>query len=129
FDPQCISVSVATQNAPLALAWADYVTTAENQLAWCKDPGVVIFPSTPESLDDPFFTDVDTSDPMGKARATAAADVPKAKVDQAIFRITGQVQTALLEALQVAITGEKDPTEALQDAQTAMNDLLERAAS
>lgn len=126
FNPQCIAVSVTTQNAPLALAWADYVTTAENQLAWCKDPGVVIFPSTPESLEDPFFTDVDESDPMSRARKVAAESVPNAVVEQATFRLTGQIQTTIMEALQLAITGQQDPAEALQGAQESMNSLLER---
>lgn len=126
FNPQCIAVSATTQNAPLALAWADYVTTAENQLAWCKDPGVVIFPSTPESLDDPFFTDHDESDPMGRARLISAESVPKAVVNPATFRLTGQIQTAIMEALQLAITGQDEPEAALTGAQETMNTLLER---
>ncbi|WP_126282005.1 ABC transporter substrate-binding protein [Brachybacterium sp. EE-P12] len=129
YSGQYVAVSVTTQNAPLALAWADYVTTAENQLAWSKDPGVVIFPATPESLDDPFFTDQDESDPLGKARLVAAEHVPMAAVNAASFLITGQIQTAIMEALQLAITGGTDPQEALSTAQQTANDLLEKARS
>src|SRR5699024_959799 len=126
YSGQYVAVSVTTQNAPLALAWADYVTTAENQLAWSKDPGVVIFPATPKSLDDPFFTEQDESDPLGKARLVAAEQVPMAAVNAASFLITGQIQTAILEAIQLAITGGSDPQEALSSAQETANSLLEK---
>ena len=129
YSGQYIAVSVTTQNAPLALAWADYVTTAENQLAWSKDPGVVIFPATPESLDDPFFTEQDESDPLGKARLVAAEQVPLAAVNAASFLITGQIQTAIMEAIQLAITGGSDPQEALSTAQETANGLLEKTRS
>ncbi|HIY25254.1 MAG TPA: extracellular solute-binding protein [Candidatus Brachybacterium merdigallinarum] len=129
YSGQYVAVSVTTQNAPLALAWADYVTTAENQLAWSKDPGVVIFPATPESLDDPFFTEQDESDPLGKARLVAAEQVPMAAVNAASFLITGQIQTAILEAIQLAITGGSDPQEALSSAQETANSLLEKTRS
>src|SRR5699024_1774640 len=104
-------------------------TTAENQLAWSKDPGVVIFPATPESLDDPFFTEQDESDPLGKARLVAAEQVPMAAVNAASFLITGQIQTAILEAIQLAITGGSDPQEALSSAQETANSLLEKTRS
>lgn len=129
YSGQYIAVSVTTQNAPLALAWADYVTTAENQLAWAKDPGVVIFPSTPESLDDPFFTEQDASDPLGKARLVAAEQVPLAAVNAASFLVTGQIQTAIMEAIQLAVTGGSDPQEALTTAQETANELLATSRS
>jgi len=124
YSGQYVAVSVTTQNAPLALAWADYVTNAENQLAWAKDPGVVIFPATPESLEDPFFTEQDAADPLGRARLVAAEQVPLAAVNAASFLVTGQIQTAILEAVQLAITGGTDPQDALTEAQTTANGLL-----
>lgn len=42
------------------------MTNAENLLEFCKL--VPIFPSTPASLEDPYFTDIDTSTPAGQGR-------------------------------------------------------------
>src|SRR5699024_36970 len=129
YSGQYVAVSVTTQNAPLALAWADYVTTAENQLAWSKDPGVVIFPATPESLGGPYCTRPYEPDPLCKARLVAAEQVPTAAVHAASFLSSGQIQTAILEAIQPAITGGPDPQEALSSAQETANGLLEKTRS
>ena len=52
-----------------------------------------------------------------------------AAVNAASFLITGQIQTAILEAIQLAITGGSDPQEALSSAQETANSLLEKTRS
>ncbi|MFI6858828.1 extracellular solute-binding protein [Streptomyces sp. NPDC050421] len=124
FDGQYLAVSAMTKNAPLALAWAEFVTNAENQLAWNKDPGVVIFPTVTEALEDPFFSKPDTSTPLGRARATAAKAAREGTADPANFYITGQIKTAVMQGIQLAMTGQKNPEEALQEAQKEANRLV-----
>lgn len=124
FNGQFITVSVTTKNLPLAAAWADYVTNAENQLAWAKDPNVVVFPSATEALEDDFFTQQDTSDPLGKARALAAKSAKNGVAHVENFIISGKLLTTILDQLQLAITGQVSPEHALQGAQDEANRLL-----
>lgn len=128
-DAQYIAVSATTKNAPLALAWAKYITSAKNQLVFDKDPQVAIFPTATKALNDPFFTKADTSTPLGQARATAAKAAKQGTVNLSLFYITGQIQTTLLQDIQQAITGQKSPQSALSDAQSQANKLLKRLQS
>lgn len=126
FDAQYISVASTTKNAAAALAFAQYVTNAENQLAWAKDPNVVIFPSATKALDDAFFAAPAGNDPMGQARSVAAEAAKKGQLSPADFYLTGKVKDTVMEAIQLAVTGEKEPKQALADAQTEVNKLVAR---
>lgn len=124
FNGQYITVSVTTKNLPLAAAWADYVTNAENQLAWAKDPNVVIFPSAAEALNNDFFTKQDTSDPLSKARAVAAASAKNGVAHVENFIVAGKLQTVILDQIQLAVAGQAKPKDALKAAQDEANRLL-----
>ncbi|MFI8306262.1 ABC transporter substrate-binding protein [Streptomyces sp. NPDC085927] len=126
FGGQYIGVSATTKNAPLAMAFAQYVTNAENQLAWSKDPGVVIFPSSATALDDEFFDTRAGSDPFEQARAVAVDAARQGKVVVGQFYVTGKINSVINENMQKAIIGEMDPKKALADAQAEANTLLER---
>lgn len=126
FSGQYIGVSATTKNAPLAMEFARYVTNAENQLAWSKDPDVVIFPSSSTALDDDFFDAGAGTDPFQRARGVAARAAKEGKVVVGQFYVTGKINSVITENIQKAITGQKDPKQALSDAQSEANTLLKR---
>lgn len=126
FNGQFIAVSVTTANAPLALKFAEYMTSDEQSLAWTRDGGAIIFPVTTASLDkllaDPPKTQ---SDPVfAAAYKQAGAEAKEAVAYPALFYTTGKVQTTLKDTLNKAIRGEMDVQAALDQAQTEMNKLL-----
>ncbi|MDX3006551.1 extracellular solute-binding protein [Kribbella solani] len=75
---QFITVPATSTNTATALAFAKFLLSPESQTAWCKDPKVMIFPSTSASLKDPFFSESDTFTPLGKARKLAAEALSEA---------------------------------------------------
>jgi ABC-type sugar transport system, periplasmic component len=121
YNGQFITVPVTTKHLTAAVAFATFLTNAQNQLAWAKDPSVVIFPTTTQSLKDPFFTQAADSDPMAKARVIAAKEVATAAMDPAVPYWTGTVDAAVVKQLQLAAAGSITPQQALDAAQTAAN--------
>lgn len=124
FNAQYITVPKSTKNLPAAAAFAAYVTNSENQLAWAKDPSVVIFPSAAKALDDSFFAAPAGNDPFGLARAVAAKEAKNAEPYDAANYLNGAVGDAVIKQVQLAIIGEKAPQQALTDGQNAANKLL-----
>ena len=123
--PQYISVAATSKHAPTALAFAKFLTNAENQTAWCKDPNVVIFPTTTTSLDDPFFQNATGSDPFSQARKLVAEQLKTTTAYQT--NISPAVQKAIVSQVQLAMQGKKSPEQAVKDAQDKANDLLKQA--
>ena len=123
--PQYIATAATSKNAPTALAFAEFLTDAENQTAWCKDPNVVIFPTTTISLDDPFFQQVSGDDPFSQARKLVAEQLKTATAYQT--NISTAVQTAIVGQVQLAMQGKKSPEQAVKDAQEKANELLKQA--
>ncbi|WP_405954253.1 extracellular solute-binding protein [Streptomyces phaeochromogenes] len=123
--PQYISVAATSKHAPTALAFAEFLTNAENQTAWCKDPNVVIFPTTTTSLDDPFFQNATGSDPFSQARKLVAEQLKTTTAYQT--NVSPAVQKAIVSQVQLAMQGKKSPEQAVKDAQEKANDLLKQA--
>ncbi|MCX5238429.1 extracellular solute-binding protein [Streptomyces prunicolor] len=123
--PQYISVAATSKHAPVALAFAEYLTNAENQTAWAKDPDVVIFPTTTTSLDDPFFQKVSGNDQFAQARKLVADQLKTTTAYQTV--ISPAVQTAIVSQVQLAMQGKKSPAQAVKDAQAKANELLKQA--
>ncbi|PAZ10794.1 sugar ABC transporter [Streptomyces sp. SA15] len=124
--PQYIAAAATSKNAPTALAFAKFLTNAENQTAWCKDPSVVIFPTTTASLDDPFFQNVSGSDPFSEARKLVAEQLKTATAYQTNFSTA--VQNAIVGQVQLAMQGKKSPAQAVKDAQAKANELLKQSS-
>jgi multiple sugar transport system substrate-binding protein len=120
--PQYIGVASTSKNAATALAFGKFLTNAENQTAWCKDPNVVIFPTTTESLEDPFFTDVTGDDPFGEARKVVAEQLKTATADEVV--LSDPQRNAIVAEVQLAMQGKKSPEQAVKDAQEKANELL-----
>ncbi|MEU9450271.1 extracellular solute-binding protein [Streptomyces sp. NPDC048277] len=123
--PQYISVAATSKHAPVALAFAEFLTNAENQTAWCKDPNVVIFPTTTASLDDPFFQKVSGNDPFAQARKLVAEQLKTATAYQT--NLSPAVQNAIVAQVQLAMQGKKSPEQAVKDAQDKADELLKQA--
>ncbi|MBC9726247.1 extracellular solute-binding protein [Streptomyces sp. TRM68367] len=124
--PQYIAAAATSKNAPTALAFAKFLTNAENQTAWCKDPNVVIFPTTSASLDDPFFQNATGSDPFSEARKLVAEQLKTATAYQT--NLSPAVQNAIVSQVQLAMQGKKSPEQAVKDAQAKANELLKRSS-
>ncbi|WP_037671757.1 sugar ABC transporter substrate-binding protein [Streptomyces griseus] len=122
--PQYISVAATSKHAPVALAFAEFLTNAENQTAWCKDPNVVIFPTTSASLEDPFFQNVTGDDPFSQARKLVADQLKRADTNQT--NLSPAVQNAIVSQVQLAMQGKKTPEQAVKDAQAKADELLKQ---
>ncbi|MGW0707342.1 extracellular solute-binding protein [Streptomyces sp. NPDC002643] len=124
--PQYIGVASTSKNAATALSFAQFLTNAENQLQWAKDPNVVIFPSTTASLDDPFFQSVKGDDPFAEARKIVASDRQTATADE--IALTPGELNAVTAQVQLAMQGKKSAQDALDEAQKKMNELIEQGS-
>ncbi|WP_172639191.1 extracellular solute-binding protein [Streptomyces tailanensis] len=124
--PQYIGVASTSKNATTALSFAQFLTNAENQLEWAKDPNVVIFPSTTESLNDPFFQSVEGSDPFAEARKIVASDRKTATADE--IALTPGGLNAISAQIQLAMQGKKSAQDALDEAQKKANELIEQGS-
>ncbi|MEU6222508.1 extracellular solute-binding protein [Streptomyces sp. NPDC047042] len=124
--PQYISVAATSKNAATALSFAQFLTNAQNQLAWAKDPNVVIFPSTTASLDDPFFQSVKGTDPFSEARKIVAEDRKTSTADE-IALSPGELN-AITAQVQLAMQGKKSAQDALKEAQSKADELLKQGS-
>ncbi|MFJ1967359.1 extracellular solute-binding protein [Streptomyces sp. NPDC087903] len=124
--PQYISVAATSKHAPVALAFAKFLTDAENQTAWCKDPKVVIFPTTAASLNDPFFTKVTGTDPFAEARKLVSEQLKTTTAYQT--NLSPAVQNAIVAQVQLAMQGKKSPAQAVKDAQAKADELLKQGS-
>ncbi|MGW5158764.1 extracellular solute-binding protein [Nonomuraea wenchangensis] len=124
-NAQFITVNKSTKHPAAALEFAKFVTSPESQLAWAKDPKVVIFPTTAESLKDPFFSTPSDGGPFGEARAVAAKEALEAEAWlPAIYLDNSAVANAILGQLQLAMQGKVGAAEAIRAAQDEANKLL-----
>lgn len=125
FSGQLISVPVTSKHAKAAVEFAQYLTNAANQLAWCKDPKVVIFPSTTDSLNDPFFSAPAAGDPLGQARKVAADEAKKSVYVPSPF--SDAEAKAVAGEIQLAMQGKEDAATALKNAQDKANKILQNS--
>ncbi|MDH6625623.1 multiple sugar transport system substrate-binding protein [Streptomyces sp. LBL] len=123
--PQYVGVASTSKHAATALSFARFLTDAENQLTWAKDPNVVIFPSTTASLNDPFFQSVKGGDPFAQARKIVASDRTTATADE--VTLTPGELNAVSAQIQLAMQGKKSAEDALKEAQSKANELIKQA--
>lgn len=119
---QGIAVAADTEFPQASMALAAWFTNAANQLAFAKL--VPIYPSTPESFEDPFFSEEpalieDSARPLAfdllSAQENILPTIPnKADVNEVVRR-----------AVESAIFDGADPQQALTDAVAEANALLE----
>lgn len=114
-------VPEASKNHEAAIAFANYVTNDDNQLAFCKT--VSIFPSTTVASEDPYFTS-DTETLEGQASAMSA----KASLTSKDFSLgiadQSNISSAVDKAYESCITNGDDVQAALDQAEADVNAIL-----
>lgn len=115
---EMLVVNSQTQNKALAIDFAKYVTNKENQVAFDKLANV--FPSTVDSMDDPFFQ------PEGDDLESEAMRISSAQIETGTLWVPpefseAQDTTNLREQVALAIQGKQTPQEAL-DASVQFSD-------
>ncbi|MEV0559303.1 sugar ABC transporter substrate-binding protein [Streptomyces sp. NPDC050597] len=117
-----VMVNAQTKRTPAAVAFAHYVTDAQNQMSFAKK--VAIFPSTAGSLDDPYFTEEDGTDET-RVRIAAAKSLKNA-VNYTPVLFSEQMKTELRNSVAKALQGKVSPEEALDNAVKACDRLLQQ---
>lgn len=115
-------VPEASKNHEAAIAFAQYVTNDENQLAFCKE--VSIFPSTTAASQDEYFTS-DTESLEGQASAMSAKASQTSKDFSLGVADQTNIQSAVDKAYESAITNGDDISETLNQAEADVNAILE----
>ncbi|SDS31702.1 ABC transporter substrate-binding protein [Microlunatus soli] len=121
---QVFGIPKASGNQAAAAEWLKFVTSPENQLAFCKL--VAIYPSTSATLQDPFFTEISGTDPASEARKTLVQTFPHA-VDGSLGSGNDE-QLGLLFAAEVQayLPGKKTAQQALAAAEKSWNTELSK---
>ncbi|MFI1766340.1 ABC transporter substrate-binding protein [Streptomyces sp. NPDC020800] len=117
-----VMVNSRTKHTPAAVAFAHFVTDAQNQMSFAKK--VAIFPSTAGSLDDPYFTKEDGTDET-RVRIAAAKSLKNA-VNYTPVLFSEQMKTALRNEVAKALQGKESPKAALDNAVKACDQLLKQ---
>ncbi|MCG7208879.1 ABC transporter substrate-binding protein [Streptomyces arenae] len=117
-----VMVNTKTRHTPAAVAFAHFVTDAQNQMSFAKK--VAIFPSTAGSLDDPYFTKEDGTDET-RVRIAAAKSLKNA-VNYTPVLFSDQMKTALRNEVAKALQGKESPKAALDNAVKACDRLLQQ---
>ncbi|MFJ5028198.1 ABC transporter substrate-binding protein [Streptomyces sp. NPDC088560] len=117
-----VMVNSRTRHTPAAVAFAHFVTDAQNQMSFAKK--VAIFPSTAGSLSDPYFTKEDGTDET-RVRIAAATSL-KSAVNYTPVLFSDQMKTALRNEVAKALQGKESPEEALDNAVKAADRLLQQ---
>ena len=116
-----MSVKANTKYPNASIALAQFFTNPKSILEFSKL--VAVYPSTPASYDDPFFSATpvaieDSAKPLAKDAVAQLADiVPTVPEKLAVNEI-------VLQAIQQALFNGEDPQKALTDAVAAANELL-----
>lgn len=118
---ESLVVNSESENTATAKAFAQFVTNPGNQMAFAKEASV--FPSTADTLDNPYFTKDDGTD-EGRLRAEAAEQVGEAVVWWPPAFSGGPDVENLREEIAGALLGKKTAKDALDDAVDYSNDRL-----
>ena len=118
-----MSVKADTKYPKASMALAVFFTNPRSQLEFSKIVG--IYPSTPASYDDPFFTSPsvaieDSVRPIAKDIISKQADIMPE------IPSPTDVNEFVLQAVQSALFNGVDPQKALSDAVTKANALIQQ---
>jgi putative chitobiose transport system substrate-binding protein len=123
---QVFGIPAASQHQAAAAEWLKFVTSAANQLAFCKI--VAIYPSTLATLKDPYFTDITGTTPADQARKILVQTFPKI-VDASLGSGNDENLRDLFdEQVRAYMSGSKTATQALTDAAAQWNTELAKAS-
>ena len=111
-------VPESSKNKATALKFAEFMTNAENQLAFSKI--VTIFPSVTEALADPYFMDDSDGTVESKARRIAAEQLKDAQ-NIVPVQFDDRIKSIVIGKVQLAMKGDLTPAEALDQAVAEAN--------
>lgn len=117
---QGLMVNAAGDNKATAVAFAHFVTNAENQMAFAHE--TTVFPSTKGALDTEYFTRQDGTDKT-RVRIASAKSLDTA-VNYTPVLLSEDMKTALQNAVTRALRGDESPEKALKRAAEECNRLL-----
>lgn len=118
---QIFGIPAKSGNPAAAAEWLKFVTSAANQVAFCKL--VAIYPSAPKALEDPFFTAKTTgaTEPADAAIATLIKTFPNS-ADASLGSGNDEQLRLIFDTEIVAfLTGKKPADQALADAEKSWN--------
>ncbi|GAB3433543.1 ABC transporter substrate-binding protein [Flindersiella endophytica] len=116
---QVFGIPSGSKHQAAAAEWLKFVTSPANQLKFCKL--VAIYPSTPQTLKDPFFTDVSGRTPADQARKVLVDTFPSI-VDASLGSGNDENLRLLFdEQVRAYMSGGKSAAEALAEAEKQWN--------
>lgn len=121
-DFQLFIVPKKSKHPKEAADFALFVTSPQKQLEFCKI--VNIFPSTEETLKDPFFTDIKGDTLKDQARKVMVASADKLTLGSFGFDKELEMVDNYMENIRAAFLGQKTVQQALDDAVNFWNSML-----
>ncbi len=116
-----VVVPTASKNHKAAIAFANYITNDDCQLALCK--ATACFPSTTKAASDSFFTS-DQKTLEGQVRSISAQSLTKSADICLGVPNQDSVQDAVNKIYEASIQGSTDPKQAIATAETKANSIL-----
>lgn len=122
---QNLVISDQSENKDVAVEFVKFITNPENQLDFSKL--VPILPGNEKAAEDEYFVSGEESeDPEEKGLYYSAIDIDKA-VDMAPpIAEANQINEILSEEYEEVLLNDKDPQKALDDAESKVNELLDK---
>lgn len=119
-----IAVSNKSKHKDAAVQFAKFVTSGENQLEFSKI--VPVMPSVISAAEDDFFNEgEDADDPAEKGKYIAAQQLEKAENTFPPVEEVSEIFKVINEEFQKVLLEDKDPKQALDDAEERVNELLQ----
>lgn len=106
-----------------AAEFIKFVTSPEAQLEFCEL--VTIFPSTQETLEDPFFTDIEVKGPQDAARQVVVEQLSDVITRDLNTTKDTDLDEAYLKAIRGFMTGDASATDVLADVEAEWNSILQ----
>jgi putative chitobiose transport system substrate-binding protein len=123
---QVFGIPAGSQHKAAAAQWLKFVTSAANQLAFCKI--VAIYPSALATLKDPYFTNITGNTPADQGRKVLVQTFPKI-VDASLGSGNDEnLRNIFDEQVRAFMTGSKTAAQALTEAEKQWNTELGKAS-
>ncbi len=119
---QSFAVPAKSDVREQAAEFIEWVTSPANQLALCKL--VTVFPSTEQTLADPFFTDIEAKTPADAARKVVVSELADVVTADLGTPVDTELDKAYLEQVRGFMTGDQPASAALAEIANEWNALL-----